>query len=119
MELPNALFTFESLMTMGGATAAVFVIANGLQRAFNFNPRWLGLALAELISLVGVFTTGSVTIASVFVAIVNGFLIFAASAGVTSMGRRSEEKLEPAAATAGAGTTARSATTRRFLTPWF
>ncbi len=46
MDLPNEFFTAESMFTMSGATGVTFVVSNGLQRAFNFNPRWLAFVIA-------------------------------------------------------------------------
>lgn len=58
MDLPKEFFTIQSMLTLTGATGATFVIANGCQRAFNFNPRWFALVIAQVISLVGVLTIG-------------------------------------------------------------
>ncbi len=51
MDVPKEFFTLQSMLTLSGATGATFVIANGLQRAFDFNPRWLVLLIAEIICL--------------------------------------------------------------------
>ena len=51
----DEFFTIQSMLTLTGATGATFVVANGLQKAFNFNPRW---SIAQAISLFGVLTTG-------------------------------------------------------------
>jgi hypothetical protein len=54
MEVPSEFFTLQSMLTLSGATTATYVISNGLQHAFNYNPKWLALAIALAISLFGV-----------------------------------------------------------------
>jgi len=111
------------MLTLAGATGAVFVITNGLQVALNFNPRWLGLALAQVIALVGVYYSGGKGL-DYFVGIVNGFLIFSSAVGVTSMGGGSGAHARGdttvSAEDVRRGTVARKATNRRrFFSPWF
>lgn len=87
MEIPNEFFTIQSMLTLSGATGATFVICNGIQKAFNFNPRWLALAIAQVISIWGIFQANAdIDISDLFIAIVNGFLIFCTAAGGTSIG---------------------------------
>lgn len=116
--LPPELFTPQSMFTLAGATAATFVVANGLQQAFNFNPRWLGLAIAQVISFYGVFSNqggGS----DYFIAMVNGFLIYCAATGATQMASRPNP--DSAIARGGDRNASRSAvpTRRTFFSPWF
>jgi hypothetical protein len=61
-----------------------FVISNGLQLAFNFNPRWLALLISQVIVLSGVYM-GGVGI-DYFVGLVNGFLVYCTAAGATLVG---------------------------------
>ena len=114
--LPHELFTPQSMFTLAGATAATFVIANGLQQAFNFNPRWLGLAIAQAISLYGVFSNqggGS----DYFIAVVNGFLIYCAATGATQM---AAGPTRDSTVARGEVLTRSAASPRRsFLSPWF
>jgi uncharacterized membrane protein len=89
--LPNQFFTLQSMFTLTGATGVVFVICNGLQAAFQFNPKWLGLVISLLLSI---FTTylscgaagkdhaGGI---DYIVGIVNGFLIYATATGTTQI----------------------------------
>ena len=58
LQLPKEFFTPQTMATLAGATGATFVVANGLQRAFNYNPRWLALAIAEVICLFGTYASG-------------------------------------------------------------
>lgn len=89
----NDFFTLQSLGTFAGAVGATTVVSNGLQRAANFNPKWLALALAEIICLVIVYYTHANAPADTpplssdyFVAVVNGFLVYCSAAGVTDVG---------------------------------
>lgn len=97
MDLPREFFTLQSMLTLSGATGATVVVANGIQKAFNFNPKWLALVIAQLISLYGVYMTGQYA-SDYFVGVVNGFLIFCTAAGVTSMasGQRASGTLRTA-----------------------
>ncbi len=119
----NAFFTLQSMMTLGGATGATFVVSNGIQRAFDYNPRWLALAIAQLICLGIVYQSGGVA-SDYVIGITNGFLVYCSAAGATGA----------AGAAAGAGR-APDASARRgnvanesrpltglrrvFLSPWF
>jgi hypothetical protein len=54
MGVPKDFFTIQSVVTLSGVTGTTFVVCNGLQRAFDFNPKWLGLAVAQVLVLLGV-----------------------------------------------------------------
>jgi len=57
--IPKEFLTLQSMLTLsGGAAGATFVVCNGLQTAFNFNPRWLALAVAQVVVLIGTFLSG-------------------------------------------------------------
>jgi hypothetical protein len=118
VDLPKEFFTLQSMLTLTGATGATFVISNGCQRAFNFNPRWLALAVALVISLFGVINVGKGA-GDYFVGIVNGFLIYCTTVGATSMvGAPPPE----AAIARGAGDAAHRQNPparRGFLTRWY
>ena|SRR5271166_5151718 len=83
--LPNEFFTPQSMLTLTGATGIVFVVANGLKTAFDYSPKWIGLAIAQLVSIIGVALSGGGGL-DYFVGVINGFLIFSAAAGVSSVG---------------------------------
>ncbi|OXA93796.1 hypothetical protein [Flavobacterium hercynium] len=83
--IPKEFFTLQSMLTLTGATGVVFVVSNGLQRAFNFNPKWLALIIAEVLAIVGVITTKQYAISDFFVAIVNGFLIYSTAVGTNQI----------------------------------
>ena len=84
-QLPNEFFTLQSMLTLTGATGIVFVVTNGLKNAFDFSPKWLGLAVSEVVALLGVVFTGGNGL-DYFIGLINGFLIFSAAAGISSIG---------------------------------
>ena len=117
MDLPKEFFTPQTMLTLTGATGATFVIANGLQRAFDFNPKWLALVIAVSICQFGVFTTGGGAI-DYFVGVVNGFLVYCTAAGAT--GLAGSRDLQAQANAGGFGTRSASALyPRRFLSRWW
>ena len=110
--IPKELFTMESMLTLSGATGVTFLVSNGIQRAFNFNPRWLGRAVAQALMLFGVYASGGREAADFVVGVVNGFLVFCSSAGATGVAAvRPGVKKEK---TRGPGEEKRG-----FLAPWF
>ncbi len=82
--LPSEFFTLQSVGTLTGATGLCFVITNGLRTAFGFDPRWLGLLVAEIVALGGAALAGG-TVLHYVLAVPNGFLIFSTAAGAASM----------------------------------
>jgi len=93
MDGQNDFFTWQSLATFTGTTMATTGITNGLRRAFpNFRAApWLGLLIAIVICVfvsVVNFTTGELSFAkpfaTYFIAVINGFFVFASAAGVTA-----------------------------------
>jgi hypothetical protein len=74
-QLPNEFFTLQSMLTLTGATGIVFAVANGLKVAFDFNPKWLGLALSEIVAILGIVFSGGHGF-DYFIGVINGFLIF-------------------------------------------
>ncbi len=119
--IPDEFFTLQSMLTLSGATGAVFVISNGLQRAFNYNPAWLALLIAQLIAVLGVQQSGGSGI-DYFVGFVNGFLIYCTAAGATAVGSAAVGTGSVPAQISrskGAGLPQISSTKRQFLSPWF
>lgn len=83
--MPEQFFTAESMLTLAGATAITMIITNSMQHAFNFNPKWFGFVIAFLISIAGVIVIGDHTVAAYFIGVINGFFIYANSAGIMQM----------------------------------
>lgn len=126
MSTPTEFFTIDSLLTLVGATGATTVICNGIQRAFNFNPAWLALAISEIVCIGTVFyfhaqQQGEAGPASeYFIAVVNGFLVFCSAAGATSLGSRVVGGNVADAISRGGDAPAAAIGRRRgFFSPWF
>ncbi|MBO0935996.1 hypothetical protein J2I47_05505 [Fibrella sp. HMF5335] len=107
-------FTVASVTTFAGATGITYVIANGLQKAFDFNPKWLALAIGIIVCELGAALSSASGVADYLMAVVNGFLVFNTAGGMTSL-------TGPPAPPAG-GTTRETPfgpTRREFTSPWF
>ena len=99
----NEFFTISTLGTLAGATGATVAVTNGIKTAFNADPRWLGLLVAEVVCLGVLLAGGQAQAQDWFIGILNGFLVFATSAGATAVG----------AATAGRSAAKQNARSRR------
>jgi len=84
--LPPEFFTAHSMTTLLGATGIVVAICGGIQSAFNYNPRWLGLAISILVTVIGTILSKAETGAMQYViGVLNGFLVYASSSGATQV----------------------------------
>lgn len=82
-------YTSATLGTLAGAAGAVYLICGALQKAFNFNPKWLALVLSLFFSVTGALitqTTGENTFNRMVIALLNGFLIYATATGTNQLG---------------------------------
>lgn len=86
MDEVTQFYTLGTLMTLTGAAGATFVITNGLQNAFTYNPRWLGLLVAFVVTLAPLvvlpLAEDQTLPQAIFVGICNAFLVFATAGGV-------------------------------------
>jgi hypothetical protein len=119
--IPGDLFTSASIITLTGATGAVYVICGALQRAFNFNPKWLALAISVLIALAGAHATQPRMLVSYLIAIVNGCLIYCTATGVNSV--FSTDRVAPAqhkgaVLEGGVESVTQPARSRKFASRW-
>ena len=124
MSIPDQFFTVQSMCTLTGASGVTFLICNSLQRALNFNPKWLALAIALALSLIGTCLAGKRDAVDYFVGFVNGFLIYATAAGGTEImggaNRTNRTNVESEDDTYGASRPRRQeAAKRRFSSSWF
>lgn len=119
MDLPREFFTVQSMLTLAGAAGATFVVCNGLQKALDFNPKWLGLVVAQMIVLAGTAASGAAGIADYMVGVINGFLVFLTAAGGTGAAGSGAGGQPVARGAALDGTAASGRRKRNFLTPWF
>jgi hypothetical protein len=113
--VPSTFFTNESFFSVAGATAIVFVVCNTVQKVFNFNPKWFALLLAEFVSVFGTYSAARTHVPSdYFIALLNGCLIYSASAGGTMIAGAAEQGTARGTANVNAAPRRRG-----FLTSWF
>ncbi|MDA9409455.1 hypothetical protein [Bradyrhizobium sp. CCBAU 45384] len=95
MAVQNDFFTWQSLATFAGTTTATTAVTNGICRVFpsirHTAPLGLVLALLFCILLAVIDpTTGGIVFdrpfATYFIAVVNGFFVFASAAGLSAGG---------------------------------
>jgi hypothetical protein len=121
VEIPKELFTPQSMLTLAGATGAVYAACNALQAAFNFNPRWLGFVLAEVIAETGAYATGGSGLDYV-IGFFNGCLIFTSAAGAVAItGQRNTAASPPGSPPPDRrhGVAPSRPSRRSFFSPWF
>jgi len=114
--IPGDFFTAASLGTLAGATGAVYIICSTIQKVFNFNPKWLALLVSVLISFSAAFLTqtNENDISRYFIALLNGFLIYASATGTNQVfGSKPDNN------TRAAGFRQAIKSNRRFNTTWW
>lgn len=118
--VPKEFFTAESIFTLTGATGVVYVVCGGLQRAFDFNPRWLGLAISLILAIAGTYVTQVHSVGAYLLAVINGFLIYCTAVGVNGVfapgSGRSNETLKSRRTDGEANDQTQH---RRFRTAWW
>jgi hypothetical protein len=86
------LYTMKTLVTLGGASAAVVLVSGAASHAFNFNPKWLALVVAEIIAFVGLLRlprTQKRDAALIVVTLLNGALIYSDAVGLNALNHSS------------------------------
>jgi len=116
MEMPSEFFTIQSMLTLTGATTATLVIANSIQHSTGYNPKWLALVISIILSLLGVYFSGGVSV-DYFVGFVNGFLIYSSTLGLTILTNGTVAGAQ-ARTIGGVKNAVNTKTTRKFFTPW-
>jgi hypothetical protein len=112
--IPNSFFTSESFVSLAGSAAIVFVVCNALQAAFNFNPRWLALAISEAVAFYGTWASGNSHVPSdYFISLLNGCLIFITANGGANIAGAVKEAGNPR------GRVGSEVQRRRFFSSWF
>ncbi len=130
MELPKELFTPESILTLGGAALAVWLITNTVRYVFGWNPRWFGLVLAQAIAVGGGLSVAGWSMMHVLVAMANGFLIYATAVGTAAITAGAAQRPGiglPSTASAGSAeaadvavpTAALQPEQKHWIQPWF
>ena len=76
-------FTPVSIATYAGATLAVYVFSNTLRKLLRRDSVWISFIIAMLVSFIGAYAAKLLQpeIVSIFVALLNGCLLFLGAAG--------------------------------------
>ncbi len=123
MELPKELFTPESILTLGGAATAVWLVTNTVRYVFGWNPKWFGLVLGQALAIVGVLSLEEWTVVRFVVAVANGFLIYVTAVGVAAVTGAGAAVLAPSVegpeAAVPSAAAAPSLPKKRWLVSWF
>jgi hypothetical protein len=109
--IPGDFFTPESMLTLVGATSITTIVTNSCRYAFNWNPKWFGLAIALVISLTGVILTDKPAPLNFFMGLINGFLIYASATGIMALSGNRPVKTTKTKST--------GASVRRFWEKWY
>ena len=90
MDVPNELYTLDSLFSLTGSATAVWMITSVI--GYLIEPRdsralkkWFGLFLALALSFLGTSRVGNPTFLTWGVALVNGFLIYLTAVGANTI----------------------------------
>lgn len=119
--IPQDFFTTGSLATLAGCTGIVYVVSSGIQRAFDYNPKWLALAISIVVSLLAAYLSkgeeGARTATKYIIAVVNGFLIYASATGTNQILGNDKERSGGGGTPAGIRPPLQKK--RGFFTRWF
>jgi hypothetical protein len=80
LSLPTEFYTWQSFGTLAGATTATYLVTSTIQRVFDWNPKWLPLLVAELVTCGYALVAGGRP-QELVVAAMNGLLVYSAAAG--------------------------------------
>jgi hypothetical protein len=80
-------FTLETLFSAAGATTAVFTVTSVLHGFLpKISPRWFALLFSWLLTIIGIGVHHvGWTPSNILVAVINGFVIYAAAVGVNNV----------------------------------
>jgi hypothetical protein len=82
MAQQDTLFAVQNFSTLAGSSAAVFIVSNAIQRAFDFNPKWLALAISEVVVIFATYIGNpSENVEAYGLAILNGCLVYCTAVG--------------------------------------
>jgi hypothetical protein len=104
MTVPDDFFTVATFSTLAGAVGITTVVTGALYKARGWPPAKVGLAVAFLVTIGGLFLADKIGDPKAdVVGFFNAFLVYLSAAGVTD----------------AAGTTYRGTGPRPFLRSWF
>lgn len=120
----NEFYTLTTLGTLAGASGATVAVTNALKNAVGISVKWLGLLVAQVVCLGVLAASGPTHASDWFIAILNGFLVYATAAGATSVGAAatgSETGPDATARSGKVGSSAQPAPSGKagFWSPWF
>jgi hypothetical protein len=84
------------MLSLSGTTSSTFVAANGLQRAFNFQPTLACFSHRRNDRLLGVDASGGRDTIDYAIGVINGFLVYCSAAGATGSAGGGSGSLTPA-----------------------
>lgn len=93
MEIPTEFITLESLSTPLACATVVYLICGSLQKAVNFNPKWLAFSLSIVLSLlIHIFIVQSEThiAIKILLGLLNGCVIYMTMLGFNTISNRGE-----------------------------
>src|SRR5437870_12597014 len=83
-KIPTEFITYSTLTTLGGSAFVVWMAGGVIQNVFDFNPRWLAVAIAILVSVLISLKKKKKKIPDYALAVVNGMLIYFTAIGFNS-----------------------------------
>lgn len=111
------LLDLAALATLGGQVLATTAVTNGLARAFDWQPRWLGLVVALILGLTTSYLSTQLSGSGLFLGVLNAFVVYLASAGTSGAGAAILPEPSPKTTESPGGF--ESIQDRRILRPWF
>ncbi len=85
MQPPTEFFSHSTILTLAGASGAVYVVTSAIQHAMNYNPRWLALLLSIVLGIGGAAALQAPMLVDYMVGLVNGCLIYFTTVGINSI----------------------------------
>ncbi|MBL7128423.1 MAG: hypothetical protein ISS16_05490 [Ignavibacteria bacterium] len=78
-------FTLKSFTSLAGASGAVWICCGVIDNVFDFNPKWLALALSVIISVMVCINQKKKMIQHYVIALLNGALIYSTATGFNTL----------------------------------
>lgn len=81
--LPSDFFTLQSIITLGGASAAVLVVTNTVRKLLGWKSFWVGFVTSLLIVFYGAYASDALTsLGQVLISLINTCLLFCTAFGL-------------------------------------
>jgi hypothetical protein len=115
MQLPTEFFSQSTILTLAGASGAVYAVTSAIQHAIGFNPRWFALLLSIVLGIGGAAALQAPTWLDYIVGLVNGCLIYCTAVGINSISAKPTGEV----ISKGVGGPIRAPQPRSFRSRWF